>query len=177
MEPMNSVEHAHVEAAVRQSRRASVVAPALAILGCLLVLEACVDINGGAAELSWSLRTYARERIETCADARINTVQLVWQPVGSTAAEPEGRVKFPCSSTRGVTDFVISEGPQLFWIEPICNDGDPPTTGTYEVPPPVLRTVASGEIVTLSSLLIVGYQDPDKCPVASCTCLRAGTTP
>jgi hypothetical protein len=142
-----------------------------------LVLGACVDIDGGAAELSWSLRTYAREPIKTCADARISTVRLVWQPVGSTAAEPEGRVDFPCTSTRGVTDFVISEGPQLFWIEPICDDGAPPTTGTYEVPPPVLRTVASGEIITLNSLLIVGYQDPEKCPVESCTCLRTDADP
>lgn len=132
---------------------------------------ACVDVNGGAVELSWFLISASREVGTKCGNVGIKRVRVCWTPVdaapadlGMLACTPGRMEDFLCTDSRGVTDFSIETGPQLFWIEPLCATGEPLAAGSYEVPPPILRSVQDGGMVTLSSLLIVDLVDgPDGC--------------
>lgn len=131
----------------------------------------CVDVDGGAVELSWALRSFSGENIATCAEGGIEEVQICWDLLGDGSAPQElvcpprdagssgamvpGARVFDCSDKRGVSGFEVPAGNVLFWPRPLCADGQPPADGTYLVPPPVARTVESGQVVTLNALLIV----------------------
>jgi hypothetical protein len=136
-----------------------------------------VAVDGGAAEFSWSLRSFDGRSIESCSDAGIDRVRLCWDSLdaeggGSGQCRPPGLRTFDCRERRGITGFEIPPGRTSLFILPICPDGAPARDGTYDVPPPIVRTVTEGQVVTLSSLLIVaGDQSrPDGCPPAGCTC-------
>ena len=142
--------------------------PLAMILGMTGV--ACVEVNGGAAELSWSLRTFDGVRLATSCDDREHGVHLQWIRLAWKAAadsgdetdlEPDGWKQFRCADARGVTDFSIPPGKQMLWVVPICADGMP-ATGNYQVPPPIVRTVAHGAVTTLDALLVVA--DASTCP-------------
>lgn len=147
---------------------------ALACIGWIAGLAACVDVNGGAVELSWSLRTLAGDSVESCSAASIEAVRLCWQPLGDGGGEGGARCRserfrsFPCEDESGATRFELPPGPTSLWIEPVCDDGLPAALGTYQVPPPIVRTVSTGDVVTLSSLLIA----VDPCAEPGCTCRR-----
>lgn len=135
---------------------------------------ACIEIDGGAVELSWSLRSFDGDRVDSCAKARIDEVRVCWEEVesGSSTGICEGSQSFPCGEENGVSGFSIAPGQTAFWIEPICVDGSPADPGSYQVPPPIVRTVDDGKIVTLNSLLIVVTPFGSSCPDAGCTCVR-----
>lgn len=135
----------------------------------------CIEIDGGAVELSWSLRSFDGEPVDSCADARIERVRICWQSVADGAvagAACEASQSFPCEEENGVSGFEIAPGATAFFAEPICVDGEPAATGTYQVPPPIVRSVEEGKIVTLNSLLIVVTPLGESCPDAGCTCVR-----
>jgi len=138
----------------------------------------CIDINGGAAEVSWSLRSFEGEAVETCGEVEIRDVRLCWEPLtdgGTTAGEDcrrEARRSFPCDESSGVTGFQLDPGLTAFWIEPLCTDGQPADPVTYQVPPPIVRMVEDGKIVSLNSLLLVVSPDRDGCGANGCTCMR-----
>ncbi|MEM9488496.1 MAG: hypothetical protein AAGC55_05100 [Myxococcota bacterium] len=150
----------------------------------LLSLSSCVEVQGAAAEFSWSLRSFSGEPILSCLDAKIERIQLGWTTVaGSSSESPDGTcvdvdqvdgcAQFECLAGRGVTDFVIPPGSQLLWITPICDDGSPPQPGTFKVPPPLRREVDSGDVITMNSLLVVTDDHTDDtrgCDTAICTC-------
>ena len=142
------------------------------IAACLS--SGCIEIEGGAAELSWSLRTFEGGRVG-CADAQVDHVRLCWEPItdGSVGGETcrSGR-SFMCADASGVTGFDLAPGPTAFWIEPICADGQPADAGTYQVPPPIVRSVEEGQIVSLNSLLMVVSLPAGECPAQGCTCMR-----
>ena len=145
---------------------------------CLAAVSGCIEIDGGAVELSWSLRDFDGDAVESCADARVEEVEVCWQPaLGSTPSvdigcRPGQRAVFPCSEENGVSGFEIAPGPTAFWAHPICRDGEQAAEDTYQVPPPIVRTVEEGRIVTLNSLLIVVAPTSGDCPEAGCTCSR-----
>ncbi|WP_152629414.1 hypothetical protein [Haliangium ochraceum] len=137
---------------------------ALALGLVLLALGGCVEVGGGAAEFSWTLRNFAGDRALSCEGVGMSWVQLNWRTVAegdpNPALEAEGSKRFPCADDRGITEFIIPSGRKMLWVEPLCQDGEAFTR--YEVPPPVVRNVADGAVLTLDSLLIV--VDP------ACTC-------
>lgn len=150
---------------------------AFALIGCFGT-PACVDVNGGAVELSWSLRTFAGDSLGGCERAGIETIRLCWQPLGDggTGAaggrcRPPNLRAFPCNEESGITRFEIPPGRTSLWIEPVCADGLPADPDTYEVPPPIVRTIEEGQVATLSSLL-VAVAEGNTCPPAGCTCQR-----
>jgi hypothetical protein len=170
---MNSRGHGPVEAALRLARPVTWALAVTAVIGS----PACVDINGGAVELSWALRDFdGKDR--DCAAARLERVAVCWQVVEDgtsavgAACDAERSSLFFCDDENGVSGFEITPGSNAFWIEPRCDDGEPPDLGTYEVPPPIVRTVEDGRIVTLNSLLIVVATTDGACPAAGCTCAR-----
>jgi len=137
--------------------------------------SACIEIDGGAVELSWSLRSFDGDRVGTCSKALVEEVRVCWQPVngaGTVTAECDASQTFPCEEENGVSGFEIDPGSTAFWVEPICRDGAPADADTYQVPPPIVRTVEDGKIVTLNSLLIVVTPFESGCPDVGCTCVR-----
>lgn len=155
--------------------------PALLVVAALcglLFSSSCVEVDGGAVELSWTLRTFSGEPIDTCPAARIDEVRICWEsvadggPGGARTCRRGDYRAFACDDSRGVTGFEIPAGRALVWIEPICADGNPPDPDTYEVPAPIARTVETGEVVTLGALLIVADDAGDPCPRSRCTCQR-----
>lgn len=169
---MNSRNLRAVETAALRPSGVTWIAALIGFIGC----PACIDINGGAAELSWSLRAYDGDSVGSCDDARLKQVELCWQPLGDASTPagtscPVGRRKtFSCDEASGSTGFVLDPGPTAFWVAPLCRDGMPADTDTYEVPPPIVRTVEDGKIVTLNSLLIVVGDADGSCAPAGCTC-------
>lgn len=152
--------------------------------GYVLQSIQCVGIDGGASELTWSLRTFEGEPFEDeekCRNknVKINKVRLCWNE--ATNADTGCRLgkfrDFDCKEETGVTLFEIEPGPTRFWIEPLCEprapgaDSLPALPNTYQVPPEIVRTVKEGEVVTLDALLIV-VTDPDTCTGSECTCVR-----
>lgn len=143
---------------------------ALAALTAVLVgTSACVEIRGGAVELSWSFQNFQGGPIEPdddCAATQVSQVRLRWESAPWNQARSSGTTTFPCTAFRGITDFVIGAGPQLLEIEPVCASGAMIEEHTYAVPAPLLRTVIEGEVVTLDSLLIVTDDDTGE----NCAC-------
>jgi hypothetical protein len=144
----------------RAARRLGARPIAAALLALVLACgSSCVEIDGGAVELSWALRDFAGES-RNCESTGLGTVTLCWQPSDGGTSEfvcaPETSRRFVCDVERGSTAFEVPPGPTALWIEVSCGQettsADP---GTYEVPSPVVRTVGEGEVVTLNSLLIV----------------------
>lgn len=145
---------------------------------------ACVDVDGGAIELSWTLRTFDgdvidSDREEACERARIDAIRICWRPddaqvdagQGALSACDEARSRaFDCAADRGVTRFQVEPGRNAIWIEPVCEGGEVPGEGTYDVPAPIVREVADGEVVALRTLLVVATDGDRNCPEAGCTC-------
>ncbi len=131
----------------------------------------CVAIDGGASELTWSLRTFGGESAK-CEETEIAKVRLCWNAVdsGASGCRPGTFREFACIEETGATLFEIEPGATAFFVEPICADGLPAQVGTYQTPAEIVRTVREGEVVSLESLLIV-VTDPDSCGSA-CTCIR-----
>jgi hypothetical protein len=137
---------------------------------------ACVDVDGGAAEFSWTLRTFEGDTIRSCEAAGLAAVDLCWRSAAITG-DFETCVfqrRFECKEGRGATRFEIEPGATSMRVFPVCADGTTPLAGTYQVPAPILRTSREGQILTLNSFLIVV---PDRtnprsaCPTAGCPCL------
>ncbi|GAB4557994.1 MAG: hypothetical protein Tsb0020_02610 [Haliangiales bacterium] len=132
----------------------------------------CVEIDGGAVELSWALRNFEGNRIRLCDDARVRWIQLAWRSAEDDGTGADGTLRFECVENRGVTNFVVPPGPQLLWIEPVCSGGDTPT-GPFQVPAPIRREIIAGTVVTLDALLVVADEcatcpdPPARCESAS----------
>jgi len=138
----------------------------------------CIEIDGGAVELSWSLRDFDGDSVDSCRDARVDEVEICWQPSGGDTPSVDvecqsgQRESFPCSEENGVSGFTIDPGPTAFWAHPICDTGEAAEEDTYQAPAPIVRSVQDGQIVTLNSLLIVVSPIDSNCPEAGCTCSR-----
>lgn len=143
-------------------------------------LTACVQVDGGAVELSWSLRDFEGAKND-CAQSGITEIRVCWLPLadGGTSGPPECAIQrtdgglrqlfrsFDCVEKRGVTRFEVPPGPNAFFVQPICSGGDEPT-GPYQVPSPIVRTVESGQVVTLDQVLIIAANE--RCSGPECTC-------
>lgn len=158
----------------------------------LLMTSGCVQVDGGAVELSWSLLTFDGQPIvgDDCLGANIDRVRLNWDENPELEDRNHGFTDFECTAYRGITDFVITvedpatQPPYLLWIEPVCANNLVSPAGTFEVPAPISRNMREGEVVTLNSLLIVTAVDqlqgtvehPCECPgdpsspEPTCTC-------
>ncbi len=142
--------------------------------------SACIEIDGGAAELSWSLRSQDGASIEACADVRVRVRAPVLGAAGRRSGSWEAaemcrsgqQRDFPCGESSGITAFNLDPGPTAFWVEPVCIDDESADAGTYQVPPPIVRNVEEGQIVSLNSLLLVVNPADGECPPAGCTCIR-----
>jgi hypothetical protein len=141
----------------------------------LMVMCGCIQVSGGAAEFSWTLRTFEGESISRCDNAGIAQVQLCWRALASSDPDcaPGRFAQFECPIGHGATRFEITPGPTSLQIAPICQDGSVPVVGTFQVPPPVVRTVNEGRVTMLNAILIVARDRTNplsNCQPAGCTC-------
>lgn len=154
----------------------------IAIASCvaLAATPGCVEVKGGAVELSWDLRDQDGEPVD-CAPARVETMRVCWVPVppdaGSVITEctvvrteagfAELSREFDCEVSRGVTKFELSSGANAIFVRPVCDGEEFPDPSTYQVPPPIVREVRKGEVVTLNQILVVVDV---ACDDGACTC-------
>lgn len=131
------------------------------VLCALAAVSSCVDINGGAVEFSWSLRTdTGMER--TCAQTNIVQVSLCMrdcdtQPCGEVQTCPN---VFPCERLRAATQFDIPPGRKEITIRPECASGP----ALVVVPPPLVRDIVQGDVTELNALLITVPSAGAICP-------------
>lgn len=152
---------------------------------CLSV-HACTSVDGGAVELSWKLRAAsgASDNFVQCnpngelldssgqpfpgADGLITHIRLHWQ------ASKDGFAEFNCSSSHGVTTFVVPPGEALLWVRPVCAGGFEPDSSTgmpaYVAPAPEQRTVIAGDTVSLGAIELV-LQVTNCSDTHPCVCL------
>jgi hypothetical protein len=127
---------------------------ALVSLGAL---GGCIEVDGGAVELSWKLRPASsslRDKFVECDSGLPGTnpvtqIRLSWQ-VGDVT----GTAAWRCDDNHGVTGFDLPAGDALLSIAPECAVG-PASTVTYTAPAPVRRRVISGDTVSLGAVEIV----------------------
>jgi hypothetical protein len=118
----------------------------------VFVTASCVDVNGGAVELSWAITKADGTRTSDCADVGIARVRLVGEPVDGSAL-PSVDDDWPCDAFHGTTAFDIPEGSYSFSIEVVCTDGM--LVQTAQVPAPIVRKITLGNVAQLDALLIV----------------------
>ena len=129
-------------------------------LGALTIFAtSCATVDGGAVELSWTLRPASSsltDKFVSC-DANIDNVQfhvaeirLDWVSMG----EPGPGTAWPCGDSHGVTKFELPPGDTLLRVSPVCDSG-PAATDTYTAPAPERRTVIAGDTVSLGAVELV----------------------
>jgi hypothetical protein len=125
---------------------------AACLLALVAALAGCVDVSGGAVELSWTF--YDREGTRrSCAAAGVDRLRLEGVVVDGSDA-PAYAVEWPCDEGRGATPFDIQPGRYAFRLAPICKTGVLDAT----VPEPIVRDIVEGDVASLRALLIVGNQ-------------------
>lgn len=141
---------------VERIRRVALVAVA--------TLVGCVDVNGGAVELSWSIRTVdGRALDDPCRVSGIARVRLDAEEVG--VAQPVRKFRsWSCGAFHGTTLFEIPEGTYSLSVVPLCGDGV--TRADATVPAPIVRDVVEGEVAQLNALLIVVPATGNACEAA-----------
>jgi hypothetical protein len=125
-----------------------------------VLLAGCVDVDGGAIEASWVLRTFDGRGISDCgcSQPEITRVRFVVRSVA-----PEGAVgddvcagrpgcEFPCHRQRGATPFFVPARRYAISFAPLDNQGMP-LTGA-RVPAPILRDVEFGRATQLDAISI-----------------------
>jgi hypothetical protein len=143
------------------------------VLALCLGVHGCSDVNGGAVELSWKLRslTGADATFLDCTIAleptnqvvEVAKIQLAWDVDGQLGAET-----FPCEEDQGLTQFELPEGEALLRVSPICANDVVPLPRTYNAPPPVQRNVIVGDTVSLGGVELL--LEVSSCDLQPCIC-------
>ena len=119
---------------------------------------ACVDVNGGAVEVSWTIRT-SDGTSSNCADSHVGSVELCMQACDTLTDgacddpnPPTCSTSWSCEDYRGTTRFDVSPGRKKLWIQVICSSG---SAANVRVPDPTVSLVRFGEVTDLRTQLIV----------------------
>lgn len=136
---------------------------------CVLALSnttACVNVDGGAVEANWVLRTLDGRAITTCScsSPRVDRVRidLTGTGTGNLGIRPcEGRTdcEFPCENGSGSTPFRVPPGAYAITVIPIDEDGRDLTriaTSALpaKIPAPILRDVVHGRATPTDAVSI-----------------------
>jgi hypothetical protein len=145
---------------------ATAIARALAGVAAL-TCAACVDVNGGAVEVSWALFARDGRAINdcSCADPAIGYVRLQLVSETDPTNQPcagNSACRFACGRKTGATPFFIAPGQYLMSVVPVGADGsDLPTMFTSEnvvpsvqAPAAESRTVVGGQPTELEAFML-----------------------
>jgi hypothetical protein len=137
-------------------------AVALPLLACLLT--ACVEIDGGAVEVSWVIRSKTGSAITDCGCAApaIATVRL-WlvrrggANAGDTPCAGQAQCDFPCPRQTGSTAFNIPEtrGTETYEVSVRAVGVDGRELLEVMTPAPILREVVRGQPTEVESMQLV----------------------
>ena len=158
------------------------------LVGALLLGTSCLDVSGGAVEVSWVIRD-TRQRGAGCDS---NGLQIVGTPIARVRLQvqlvaPDGTVgedlcaagvvagcEWDCKNKGGTTPFDIpvpNADPQasgdadyreyVFSLVPLSGDGTPIDSSIVQVPPPVRRYVRKGDLVDLGLWMMVVPAEED----------------
>ena len=132
-----------------------------------VLVAGCVEVDGGAIEASWVLRTADGRSISGCgcANPEIARVRFVVRKVGDDNISGEDvcagqpGCEFPCRSQRGATPFFVPGGRYAISFAPLDPAGTAlsagaPGSGTVRVPAPILREVVHGRPTQLDAVAI-----------------------
>jgi hypothetical protein len=147
------------------ARRTFLLLGVVTALGAAL-LAACLEIDGGAVEVAWVLRSYDEKALR-CREAEppIARIRLVVTPFGSPdedlcAAGTLVQCAFECEGGVGTSAFDIPPGDYLFSLQAETEDGSPLGPGEVVVPAPLLRSIVRGEITDLGVWQVVAQRNP-----------------
>ena len=143
--------------------------PAVPFLFLTCLLTTCVEINGGAVEISWVIRSDTGSAITDCgcAEPAIAKVRLVLvgrgepgSPIdGATPCAGQAQCDFDCSRQTGSTAFNIQEthGRERYavWVEAIGTDGNAIPENVVMRPALILREVVRGQPTEVESMQLV----------------------
>ncbi|HEX8114999.1 MAG TPA: hypothetical protein VF516_45035 [Kofleriaceae bacterium] len=165
-----------------------------------LAVHACDLGNGGAVELSWSLRPASGEgsnkfvgceRSEQDSNGTqvqvraITRVRLHWTVEGAACSRA-----WSCDDNHGATRFEVPRGTADLTVTlecgaptpglSECEDDHPADPATYTTPAIVQRDSIRGEVVTLGAVELVVSdaacpQEPCTCPIALPTSAQVAT--
>jgi len=131
-------------------------------LACLSA--ACVEIDGGAVEISWVIRSETGSAITDCgcASPSIATVRLKLTGVGGTIEDYQpcagnAHCDFPCGRQTGSTPFNIKEthGDERYQVSIAAVGTDGTELLQVMTPAPILREVARGQPTEVESMQLV----------------------
>jgi hypothetical protein len=138
--------------------------PTTALLPLLCLLTTCVEINGGAVEVSWVIRSEMGSAITDCGCASPTIAIVHLELLGKGGAvdgdQPcagNAQCDFPCARQTGSTPFNIREthGTEryLVSIKAVGVNGIPLDGVT--APAPILREVIRGQPTEVESMQLV----------------------
>jgi hypothetical protein len=135
---------------------------ALMFIACLST--ACVEINGGAVEISWVIRSDAGSAITDCgcASPSIAKVRLVLTGVGGAVdmhkpCDGKAQCDFACARQTGSTPFNIPEthGTERYQVSVLALGADDSPLLQVMAPAPILREVVRGQPTEVASMQLV----------------------
>src|SRR5262245_42071146 len=134
-------------------------------LACLLT--ACVEINGGAVDISWVIRSREGSAITDwgCASHSVANVRPILggrgvpgSPInGATPCAGQAQCDFACSRQTGSTAFNIQEtsGAERYEVSVVALGTDGSELSTVMTPAPILREVVRGQPTEVESMQLV----------------------
>jgi hypothetical protein len=138
--------------------------PIAAIMSLACLSTACVEINGGAVEISWVIRSEAGSAITDCgcASPSIAKVRLVLTGVGGAVdgqkpCEGKAQCDFACARQTGATPFNIPEthGSERYDVSIVALGADDGPLLQVQAPAPILREVVRGQPTEVDSMQLV----------------------
>jgi hypothetical protein len=125
-------------------------------------LGSCVQIDGGAVEVSWVIHANGRA-ITDCgcsfpeiASVRLDLVGHGGAIEGTTPCAGRARCEFACQRQTGATPFDIPEthGDEMYGIRLVAVGLDGNDLPTVTTPAPILRTVVRGQPTEVEALVL-----------------------
>jgi hypothetical protein len=145
------------------------------LAAALAALGGCVDVNGGAVEVSWSLQRSDGTPNE-CERAAVGRMSLVATPVPAGDGRESRIYRWPCNRYHGATLFDLAPGRYTLALVPECTQASTPILPNVRIPAPIVRDVREGEVVNLDAFLIVAGSSDLVCDVNTDTVRRLSGT-
>ncbi len=143
------------------------------LAGFLMLGVACVDVTGGAVEVSWKVFSPAGsecpEEGSRCEAGGVSTVLIRAERLdapdgGAPAAAPVIQSReFRCEAQTGSTDFNLPDGRYALSLALKPRGPCGAVDCRFTVPPPVVKDVRYSQVTQMGLLEIISENSP-KCP-------------
>ena len=129
----------------------------LATTALLLAVHGCSTIDGGAVELSWTLRPASSsdpDKFVDCESLKVGTGAVTRIRLDWTNDADSDHEEWSCGDSHGVTGFSLLPGATLFSVSPVCA-GKYADPKSYIAPAIEERDVKVGDTVSLGAIELV----------------------